>query len=161
MVWPSKLRTLILEKSEGNPFFLEEVVRTLINDGIVRQDGESEHWYTTAEVEEFVVPGSLQALMAARFDKLTEENRQIMQLASVIGRPSIIPIFDNVAGNGNNADCTIVKFAGVRIVEVDMSGSASSKRVMIQPAWITTDKGIEGGDSQTSDFIYSKVLLVR
>ncbi len=56
------------------------------------------------------------------------------ELASIIGKPRIIPIFDSVAGPGNNATYTIVQFAGVRIVDVNLTGKMSSKRVIVQPA---------------------------
>jgi len=101
---PPKLQKLILEKSEGNPFFIEEVVRTLINDGIIRQDGGNESWYMTAEVDEFVVPGNLQALLAARFDRLSEENRQIMQMASVIGRSFDYDVLQRILDNSADLD---------------------------------------------------------
>lgn len=83
------------------------------------------------------------------------------ELASITGKPRIIPIFREVHGPGNNAEYTIVKFAGVRILEVKLTGSASSKRVIIQPARVITNGGIPGGQAQTSDFVYSQVWLVR
>jgi len=83
------------------------------------------------------------------------------ELTSVIGRPSIIPIFNSVAGNGNNADYTIIKFAGVRIMEVKLTGKLSGKRVIIQPASMVTKGTVQGDENQTSDFVYSPVILVR
>jgi len=104
MASPPKLQKLILEKSEGNPFFIEEVVRTLINDGIIRQDEENRNWYTTAEVNEFDVPGNLQALLAAQFDRLSEDNRQIMQMASVIGRSFGYDVLQRILDNPADLD---------------------------------------------------------
>jgi len=83
------------------------------------------------------------------------------ELASIIGEPKIIPIFSEVNGPGNNAQYTIVAFAGVRILEVKLTGKMSSKRVMIQPAIIKTLGGIPGSGGQTSQFVYSPVWLVR
>lgn len=83
------------------------------------------------------------------------------ELASIIGQPRIIPIFREVHGPGNNAQYTIVKFVGIRILDVKLTGSASSKRVIIQPANVTASGGIPGGANQTSDFVYSRVWLVR
>jgi len=83
------------------------------------------------------------------------------ELASIIGDPRMIPIFHEVHGPGNNAQYTIVAFAGVRIVEVKLTGSNSSKRVMIQPARVITGGGIAGTGPQTSYFVYSPVWLVR
>lgn len=83
------------------------------------------------------------------------------ELASIIGDPRIIPIFESVTGPGNNAQYTIVEFAGVRIMEVKLTGSNSSKRVIIQPCKMTIKGGIPASGPQTSHFIYSPVWLVR
>lgn len=83
------------------------------------------------------------------------------ELASIIGDPRMIPIFSEVNGPGNNANYTIIAFAGVRIMEVKLTGSNSSKRVIIQPARVTTNGGIPGSGPQTSYFVYSPVWLVR
>jgi hypothetical protein len=62
------------------------------------------------------------------------------ELASIIGKPRLIPIFTTVFGPGNNADYTIVKFVGVRITGVKLTGSlataASKPPVFEQPCWL-------------------------
>jgi len=84
-------------------------------------------------------------------------------LASIIGQTRVIPIFSNVSGNGNNAEYTIVQFAGVRILAVDMTGNPSSRYVMVQPAAMLIDNGIPApDDTNYSQFLYSKhVWLVQ
>jgi len=82
------------------------------------------------------------------------------ELASIKGQPRIIPIFTAVNGPGNNAEYTIVRFTGIRIMAVKLTGKASSKYVMVQPANIVTKGGIPGGNA-TSDFVFSPVRLVR
>jgi len=84
------------------------------------------------------------------------------ELASIIGEPRIIPIFSTVSGPGNNAWYTIVQFAGIRIMDVKLTGKMSSKRVIIQPAKITCKGAIPAaGATQTSKFVYSPVWLSR
>ena len=83
------------------------------------------------------------------------------ELQSIIGKPRIIPIFSQVNGPGNNAIYTIVRFAGIRIMEVKLTGSKSSKRLIIQPAPLTTKGVIPSPQPGTSDFVYSPVFLVR
>lgn len=83
------------------------------------------------------------------------------ELASIIGEPRIIPIFQSVTGPGNNATYTIVQFAGVRIMEVKLTGSMSSKKVTIQPCNMISRGGIYSATPGTSSFIYSPVWLVR
>lgn len=83
------------------------------------------------------------------------------ELASIIGQPRIIPIFRSVQGPGNNATYTIVQFAGVRILDVKLTGSMASKRLIIQPCNIVAKGGIPSPGQQTSTFVYSPVWLAR
>ena len=83
---PVQLRQLILQKTEGNPFFVEEVVRTLIDSGAVIRDETGMRWQATTKVEDIAIPGNLQALLISRIDRLKQEARRTLQLASVVGR---------------------------------------------------------------------------
>lgn len=56
------------------------------------------------------------------------------ELATLIGKKRIIPIYTSVEGNGNNATYTIVRWEGVRILDVKLTGKKTAKRVIIQPA---------------------------
>ena len=84
-------------------------------------------------------------------------------LSSIIGKGRVIPIFSHVVGPGNNADYTIVRFAGVRILAVKLTGPNSSKRVTIQPA-VVPMKGVipaTPGSGIRSEFVFSHVFLIR
>ncbi len=81
---PVKLGTQILERAEGNPFFLEEILRHLIDDGVLVRDGERYH--ATSEAREVIVPDTVQAVLAARIDLLAPEEKRILQYAAVVGR---------------------------------------------------------------------------
>jgi predicted ATPase/class 3 adenylate cyclase len=89
---PDSLRDRIQERAAGNPFFIEEVVRTLIEKGAVVPEDRPEngtvrrYWRATSESAAIDMPDSLQGLLSARIDRLEEDTRHIMQLASVIGR---------------------------------------------------------------------------
>lgn len=83
------------------------------------------------------------------------------ELASIIGKVRIIPIFESVAGPGNNASYTIVQFAGVRILAVKLTGSNTTKNVMIQPANIVTKGAIPATTTGSSSFVYSPAWLIR
>jgi class 3 adenylate cyclase/tetratricopeptide (TPR) repeat protein len=89
---PDRLRSSILEKSAGNPFFIEEVVRTLIETGVVVSeerivDGKAQPgWRAVADHADFAIPDNLQALLSSRLDRLEEATRGTLQVASVIGR---------------------------------------------------------------------------
>ena len=81
---PEEVQSLIFSKSEGNPFFLEEVIRSLLEaDLIVR---ENSHWRVTGEIENISVPDTLTGVITARLDRLDEEGKRVIQTASVLGR---------------------------------------------------------------------------
>jgi class 3 adenylate cyclase len=81
---PDSVRRLILERSEGNPFFLEEIVRHLINDGLlVQQDGR---WRARAGIDQVEIPDNVQAVILARLELLTPDERRVAQRAAVVGR---------------------------------------------------------------------------
>jgi hypothetical protein len=83
------------------------------------------------------------------------------ELASIMGQPRIIPIFSSVTGNGNNAQYTIVKWQGIRIVNVKLTGSMSQKNVMIQVAPVVTKGAIQSTTTGPSSYVYSPVVLVK
>ena len=68
----------------GNPFFLEETVRTLVETGALA--GERGAYRLTRQVEALQVPGTVQTILAARIDRLPPEEKQLLQAASVIGK---------------------------------------------------------------------------
>jgi predicted ATPase/class 3 adenylate cyclase len=81
---PEFVRESILQKAEGNPFFVEEVIRSLIESGNVYRDGE--RWVARGEVEDLAVPDTIQNVIMARIDRLEDEVRYVLQSAAVIGR---------------------------------------------------------------------------
>ncbi len=83
------------------------------------------------------------------------------EMTSIIGQPRIIPIFEQVAGNGNNAEYTIVKWQGIRIVGVKLTGSMSQKHVTIQVAPVLSRGVVPSTTTGTSSYVYSPVVLVR
>ena len=94
---PPALSGMILEKSEGNPFFVEELIRTLIDSGVVVRGESGEHWRATAEIENITVPDNIQALLIARIGRLDREIRETVRLASVIGRTFYFRVLEMIA----------------------------------------------------------------
>lgn len=81
---PEETRQLILSKADGNPFFLEELLRSLLDAGVVVLEGDKA--MVTRAVKELEVPDTLQEVIAARIDRLPPESKRTLQTASVIGR---------------------------------------------------------------------------
>ncbi len=102
---PQRVRTMIMEKAEGNPFYVEEVIRSLLDSGlIIRKDG---HWQTTSEIENISVPDTLNAVITTRLDQLDEDTRQVAQTASVIGRQFPFNILETVHFSKDPLDRTL------------------------------------------------------
>ena len=81
---PRSVNALILEKAQGNPFFVEEVVRSLIDSGVVYRKGA--FWRAREEIDSIVVPERIQSVIMGRVDRLEDELRNVLQGASVMGR---------------------------------------------------------------------------
>jgi class 3 adenylate cyclase/tetratricopeptide (TPR) repeat protein/ribosomal protein L40E len=81
---PESVKGMILTKSEGNPFFIEEVIRSLIEQGLVYR--EDDRWKARAEIADIHVPDTIQSVLLARVDRLQAEAKHVLQCASVIGR---------------------------------------------------------------------------
>lgn len=96
---PIKARQLILDKSEGNPFFVEEVIRSMLDAGLVVKDGEI--WRATQDIDRLEVPNTLAGVINARMDRLDSSAYDVAQKASVIGREFT---FDTLAGLMDNQD---------------------------------------------------------
>jgi DNA-binding SARP family transcriptional activator len=81
---PARTEELILGTSQGNPFFLEEILRELIDAGAVaREDGG---WRVRKEIDSLAVPASVQAVVLSRVDRLGPGLRRVLEKAAVIGR---------------------------------------------------------------------------
>src|SRR5499425_2524801 len=90
------LKRLLIERTEGNPFFLEESVRALAETGALL--GERGAYRLTTDVREVHVPATVQALLAARIDRLQPEEKRLLQAASVIGRDVPVALLGEISG---------------------------------------------------------------
>ena len=81
---PEPLRRIVLERAEGNPFFVEELVATLLDRGMLRRSNGG--WSFDDVPADFDVPDTVQAVLAARIDLLAADEKAALQAASVIGR---------------------------------------------------------------------------
>jgi class 3 adenylate cyclase/tetratricopeptide (TPR) repeat protein len=77
-------RDRIALEAEGNPLFVEEMLRMLVDDGLLERTSGS--WKVIGDLSTLRVPGTIQALLTARLDRLDDEERAVIERASVIGR---------------------------------------------------------------------------
>ncbi|MBI3029847.1 MAG: AAA family ATPase [Candidatus Rokubacteria bacterium] len=92
---PDELNSLIVRKAEGNPFFLEEVVKSLREIGALRREGN--RYMLARRLDEIVVPDTIQDVIMARIDRLEEAPKRTLQLASVIGREFTRRLLDRMS----------------------------------------------------------------
>jgi class 3 adenylate cyclase/tetratricopeptide (TPR) repeat protein len=91
---PQELRQFIHEKIEGNPFYVEEVINSLIESDVLSQLDES--WCLTRSISQTDVPPTVQGVISARLDRLEVESKRILQEASVIGRAFLYVILEKI-----------------------------------------------------------------
>ena len=82
-------------------------------------------------------------------------------LKQIIGQPRAIPIFSTVSGPGNNAMYTIVKFVGIRVLDVNLRGKPQNKRVVIQPAPFSDSTVIRSTSTIQVDSILTMPALIQ
>jgi class 3 adenylate cyclase/tetratricopeptide (TPR) repeat protein len=111
---PEQVRALILKKAEGNPFFVEEVIRSLLDSKlVVRQD---DHWRATREIENIAIPDTLVGVIGARLDRLDDESKRTAQTASVIGREFQRDILTNIFDAPNTLEGSLLTLQRREIV---------------------------------------------
>jgi class 3 adenylate cyclase/tetratricopeptide (TPR) repeat protein len=86
----------IIERAQGNPFFLEELINTLVERGDF--EGEKGAYRLKGGIDSIPLPTTVQAVVAARIDRLQESAKQVLEVASVVGREISIPILNFIAG---------------------------------------------------------------
>ena len=81
---PYAVRTLVARRAEGNPFYIEEVVRSLIDHGAIEHAAEG--FRATDKIDSVELPGTIHDVILARIDTLPASARQLLQVAAIIGR---------------------------------------------------------------------------
>ena len=109
------LRRRVINRAEGNPYFAEEVVRSLITSGAVLRDEATGGWRTTDRLEELIIPGTIQGVIVARVDRLDDDVKQVLKVASVIGRSFLYRVLDALDDAGKALD---VHLAGLQQLEL-------------------------------------------
>ncbi|MDB4443906.1 AAA family ATPase, partial [bacterium] len=91
-----EIRELILSRAAGNPLFMEELTRTLIENGTIKRTNH--HYTLSVQVSDVKVPETIQGIIAARMDRLDDSVKRTMQVAAVIGRDFAYRILETITG---------------------------------------------------------------
>ncbi|MGE5221071.1 MAG: ATP-binding protein [Omnitrophica WOR_2 bacterium] len=114
---PVQVHEMIVDKAEGNPFFLEEILRALIDLGAIRRDPITGRWQATAQIENLTIPDTVQGVILARLDRLEEEVKQVLRLASVVGRSFLYRVLRAIAEVGERLDEELVKLQTSELIQ--------------------------------------------
>jgi len=111
---PDNVRRLIMDRSEGNPFYLEEIIRNLIDQGVLVHEGAT--WRATKEIAQVSIPDSLHGVLQARIDRLGEDVRRTLQLAAVIGKSFLYRILESITEAERELDAHLAQLQRVDLV---------------------------------------------
>jgi len=111
---PAEMTTLIAQKAEGNPFFVEEVVKSLQEAGAIKPAGD--RYVLGRPLDEIVVPDTIQDVLMARVDRLPEAPKRLLQLASVIGRDFTHRLLDRLWHEGERTDSLLGQLKAVELI---------------------------------------------
>jgi class 3 adenylate cyclase len=130
---PEPLARLVVEKAEGNALFVEEIASYLIERGTVRRTPSGLGY--DASIVAAVLPASVQLLLTARVDRLSPEDRSLLQIAAVIGRRFDPQLLGQVGISFSNVEDRLITMEGLDLVQRD-AGSADFefKHVLVRDA---------------------------
>jgi class 3 adenylate cyclase/tetratricopeptide (TPR) repeat protein len=115
---PYSVKNQILERAGGNPFFIEEVVRSLIDEGaVVKKKGGFE---VTYKIESVTIPPTINDVLMARMDRLEEPTRELIKIASVIGRSFFDRVVKEVADPIGDVDRRLAQLKDVQLIRSRM-----------------------------------------
>jgi predicted ATPase len=112
--WILWVEQVVLSRAEGNPLFVEEVLRTLIEEGtLARDDGA---WRITRAVDVTEIPDTLQGVLTARIDRLDESIKRVVQIAAVVGRVFQRHVLDRVVEDSSILDDCLAQLQIAQII---------------------------------------------
>jgi class 3 adenylate cyclase/tetratricopeptide (TPR) repeat protein len=111
---PSELETLITSKSEGNPFYIEELTKSLLESGVLRR--ENGGYALEREAAEVQVPDTIQEVILSRIDRLEREGKEAIQLASVIGREFTGRLLQRISDVRSELDHVLIELKSLELI---------------------------------------------
>ncbi|HSV08510.1 MAG TPA: sigma 54-interacting transcriptional regulator [Candidatus Binatus sp.] len=111
---PGPLRAIIAAKAEGNPFFVEEVTRSLLEDGSLRR--ENGRVVLARDLAEVAVPDTIQDVLIARIDRLADDARRAIQVAAVIGREFAFRLLERITEAGAHVRTQVEELRSLELI---------------------------------------------
>ena len=114
---PAMVRDMLLKRAEGNPFYLSELVRTLLATRSLERDTASGDWRTTSQFGAVPLPETIEGLILARIDRLEDEAKQVLKAAAVVGRTFFYRILKAVIEAGSALDDDLAKLRRAELID--------------------------------------------
>jgi len=109
-----ELKELVLNKAAGNPLFMEEFTHTLLENGSIQK--ENGRYIMAKGTEDIQVPDTIQGIIAARMDRLEDNLKRTMQVASVIGRDFAFRILQTITGMREDLKSCLLNLQGLEFI---------------------------------------------
>jgi len=142
---PREVTAALMDKAEGVPLFIEEVAKTLLDIGVLRREGDRVT-FVKSPGGAISVPGTIHDIIMARLDRLGEEGKRAVQLASVIGREFLVRLLRRVAGMSEQLDGLLRELQSLELIY--------EKGLLPEPAYIFKHAVIQ-------DVAYNSLLRER
>lgn len=111
---PDAIAELIVRRAEGNPFFIEEITKTLLEVGALQRTDDG--LVVSPELSDSVVPDTIHGVIMARIDRLGDEPKRAIQVASVIGREFALRLLARAAELGDNAGSLLGELRALELI---------------------------------------------
>lgn len=109
-----ELNSLILNRAAGNPLFMEELTHSLLENGSIQRTGDQ--YVLSKKASDLQVPDTIQGIIAARMDRLEENLKRIMQIASVIGREFAFRILQAISDMREDLKSELLNLQGLELI---------------------------------------------
>lgn len=113
---PINMHKLIVPTAEGNPFFLEEIIRSLLDSGAIARDPATGRWQATAQIDGLTIPNTIQGVIMARVDRWDKEVKHVLQVAAVIGRNFLYRVLRAIAEAEQRLDEHLVQLQQLELI---------------------------------------------
>jgi tetratricopeptide (TPR) repeat protein len=143
-LFPEELKSALMQKAEGVPLFVEEVTKTLLDLGFISR--ENGNYRMAKALGELAIPETIQGIIMARLDRLGEDGKRTVQLASVIGRQFLVRLLDRVTGLTGKLEGLLRELKALEIIY--------EQGMIPEPAYVFKHAVIQ-------DVAYNSLLLQR
>jgi len=142
---PAAVAGRVLAASEGNPLFVGELVRMLVNDGVLERAGD--RWTTSVALADLEMPPTIHALLAARIERLQPEDRMVLERAAVVGRQFSRSAIAHLLPGGAPAD-----------LDARLDSLRRSELIESDAAWFVGEPALRFHHALIRDAAYRRLL---